>query len=1006
MTVYHGTEGDDVITGTAGDDDFYSSNGNDLLTGDGGWDRIFVDLSLVGGDTFFRHFILRSVNTGVTGRFETGTGTTETSTIEEFNILAGLADDLFIVQLSDYAGPLKASIDGGAGGRDQVWLTLNRTGPAMIGTESGGTFVAGDLSFTNFEVIDIELGDGNDHLTLGDSSNGISGRGGDDYIDGGAGSDRLSGGAGSDILRGGDGNDFLSSSEHTLDPDVGSEFDDLSGGDGDDYILAGYGDKADGGAGSDRLSLTLRGATTGVTLDLPSLFAGATFSFGGGTVSGFETFSLIHGTDFADAIVTGSEAEVPPGADYEIFGHGGDDDITTGDQDETIGGGAGNDVIRAGGGGDYVTGDVGNDRLFGEGGDDFLHGGTGADELAGGQGDDVYSVDGGDLVIEAADSGIDIVHTGLGAYALTANVENLSGFGFGQALTGNALANRIVGTTGSDTLDGGDGADTLEGGTGNDRLIGGAGDDLLHYVAARFGTDAASVDGGAGTDTLFVSFPDSIQPAGLTRSLTANPLGGHDGWIANGAGDRVEFTGIEKFEISGTSAADSISGGSLDDILFGLGGVDVLDGGAGNDRLDGGGGADQLRGGLGDDIYDWADYNDTIVELAGEGTDEIRVFSFSFILAADAHVEKLTGISNEGQTLIGNGFANIVTGNTGNDWLNGGGGADTMRGAAGNDVYVVDNVADVVEENAGEGTDRIETMLASFSLAAFANVENLTAISDTNHDLRGNSGNNVITAGNGNDVLRLYDGGDDTVRGGTGNDNIFFIGSLTSADVVNGGADTDTLVLQGPYGALTLTANITQIENISILAGSNMNFGEPGTNRYDYVLTIDDANFAAGVQARINGAALLAGEDFTFDGSAETNANLVVYGGKGVDTLTGGLGNDIFFYAEERFATGDKVNGGAGYDGMFLRGNYTIDFNAPGYTGLFTNIENLTLTSATDERYARGGGTEFDYNLTLSNAIVNPGATLTVSGALLMATETMVLDASQETDGFLRLFGG
>ena len=66
------------------------------------------------------------------------------------------------------------------------------------------------------------------------------------------------------------------------------------------------------------------------------------------------------------------------------------------------------------------------------------------------------------------------------------------------------------------------------------------------------------------------------------------------------------------------------------------------------------------------------------------------------------------------------------------------------------------------------------------------------------------------------------------------------------------------------------------------------------------------------------------------------------------------------------------MNGGAGYDGMFLRGNYTIDFNAPGYTGLFTNIENLTLTSATDERYARGGGTEFDYNLTLSDG--NGGA--------------------------------
>ena len=84
---------------------------------------------------------------------------------------------------------------------------------------------------------------------------------------------------------------------------------------------------------------------------------------------------------------------------------------------------------------------------------------------------------------------------------------------------------------------------------------------------------------------------------------------------------------------------------------------------------------------------------------------------------------------------------------------------------------------------------------------------------------------------------------------------------------------------------------------------------------------------------------------------------------------------------------------------MFLRGNYTIDFNAPGYTGLITNIENLTLTSATDERYARGGGTEFDYNLTLSDAIVGAGQELTVVGRLLMATETMILDGSQETDG-------
>jgi VCBS repeat-containing protein len=277
----------------------------------------------------------------------------------------------------------------------------------------------------------------------------------------------------------------------------------------------------------------------------------------------------------------------------------------------------------------------------------------------------------------------------------------------------------------------------------------------------------------------------------------------------------------------------------------------------------------------------------------------------------------------------------------------------------------------------------------------------------TPHIVRGSVGDDNLTGASGPDSLMLQLGGQDVVHAGGGNDSIFFGGSLDPADVVDGGAGGDTLVLQGDYsGGLTLTANVSNIELLSILGGGNTNFGDPGTNRYDYVLTTNDSNFAAGLQVRVNGAALLAGEDFTFNGSAETNASFVVYGGRGQDILTGGLGNDIFFFAEERFATGDLVNGGSGYDGMFLRGNYTIDFNASGYTGLFTSIENLTLTSATDERYARGGGTEFDYNITLSNAIVGAGQVLTVSGTILMASETMILDGSQESDGYLRLFGG
>ena len=66
----------------------------------------------------------------------------------------------------------------------------------------------------------------------------------------------------------------------------------------------------------------------------------------------------------------------------------------------------------------------------------------------------------------------------------------------------------------------------------------------------------------------------------------------------------------------------------------------------------------------------------------------------------------------------------------------------------------------------------------------------------------------------------------------------------------------------------------------------------------------------------------------------------------------------------------------------------------------------MTLTSATDERYARGGGTEFDYNVKLADSHLAAGVTLTVSGTLLQANETMILDGSLETDGILSIFGG
>jgi Ca2+-binding RTX toxin-like protein len=162
---------------------------------------------------------------------------------------------------------------------------------------------------------------------------------------------------------------------------------------------------------------------------------------------------------------------------------------------------------------------------------------------------------------------------------------------------------------------------------------------------------------------------------------------------------------------------------------------------------------------------------------------------------------------------------------------------------------------------------------------------------------------------------------------------------------------------------LTLTANITEIENISILGGGNTGFGEPGTNRHDYVLTTHDANFAAGVQARINASALLAEEDFTFDGIAETDASFVVYGGRGKDTLRAARATTSSSSPRGGSPTATPSTAAPGYDGMFLRGNYTIDFTARAIPASSPASSKPDPELGHGRALCRGGGTEFDYNL-------------------------------------------
>ena len=271
--------------------------------------------------------------------------------------------------------------------------------------------------------------------------------------------------------------------------------------------------------------------------------------------------------------------------------------------------------------------------------------------------------------------------------------------------------------------------------------------------------------------------------------------------------------------------------------------------------------------------------------------------------------------------------------------------------------------------------------------------------------IEGTAGNDVLTGTAGDDTFLLQQGGIDNVSGLGGNDFFYFGAAMTSDDIVNGGAlGRDRVALQGNY-TITLNGNVTNIEAISVLSGNDTRFGDTANNFYDYSITIADANFDAVVDARINGNTLRAGEDFLFNGSAEDDSNFIIFGGGGVDTLTGGSLNDLFVFGLGSYGPADRAIGGGGTDTLVLRGNFSIDYNFFPPLAL-QSIETIMLSSATDTRYLSGGGTEFDYNVTWNDILLASGATMTVDGLLLQSNETMVFDGSTELDGTFRLFGG
>ncbi|NKN16851.1 calcium-binding protein, partial [Rhizobium laguerreae] len=210
---------------------------------------------------------------------------------------------------------------------------------------------------------------------------------------------------------------------------------------------------------------------------------------------------------------------------------------------------------------------------------------------------------------------------------------------------------------------------------------------------------------------------------------------------------------------------------------------------------------------------------DSVAENAAAGTDTVRTTLASYTLGSD--LENLTYIGTAAfagtgnalnNVLIGGAAADNLSGGAGNDTLLGGAGSDMMSGGTGDDIYVVDIATDLVIENTNEGTDTVQTALASYTIGN--NVENLTYTGSANFTGTGNALANTITGGAGNDVL---DGGAgaDTLIGGAGNDT-YIVDNAVDIVVENVDAGTDTV--RTTLASYTLGSDV---ENLTYIGTTN-----------------------------------------------------------------------------------------------------------------------------------------------------------------------------------------
>jgi Ca2+-binding RTX toxin-like protein len=825
---------------------------------------------------------------------------------------------------------------------------------------AGGVTITG----TDAGLDNLLGGAGGDTISGGGVADSLSGAAGADTLNGGGGNDLIIGGAGIDTLNGGAGNDnFVVVT--TADFTSLASAETIVGGDGTDTLIFGGASTlatAAHAVASDGTAYTIA-ATDLHNVDVEQIksFEDGTFTLTVDDIfftnSGQTSLIIDNSTAAGDMTVSGSTLSAANsldirsngGATTDTFTGGKGDDIFRFDTTNAAGLATG-DILAGGGGTDTVAVTLTADNMTAVANTNgmsriekitFAGSGTLTANLAINNATFVTETVGGALITvvgEVDASGM----VGTGALTFNGALETDSK----MTITGGRGADIITGGSKVDTISGGYGADTITGGPGIDILSGGAGNDIFTVVTkanAFLLTNAETIDGGTGTDTINITDAGGV---GVTAADLIN-MSSIEMIEFNGAGDDSIVLSDQVFTNNGATSIkiENSAAGTMGVNAAGVSAVNSVnyqyDAASGNIAI-----VDTFTGGSGNDTITFTDgrqWTSTDIINGGAGVDTVVV---QLGIAAGANLAAGT------QSTLSN-IENITL------------------------VQASTNTVDAAITTADTNFVGVDATINGAGVPGVLTI-NAAAETDSNLTINGGTGNDILTGGTNPTKVDTITGGlgDDTITGGRG------------VDILTGGAGADIFAYTATNQSNTSTSDsikdfVPGTDKISITvdlstkttalvydnsltaakadvsAAQASLTGVAGQMLYvtdenalyindnsdnlltslDYKIGVNPAATAtatiaaADIAIKITGAAAStntittgSGADIIIGGSAgdiiiSGAGNDIIITGAGVDIINGGAGNDTITTTDDA----DTITPGAGVDILIITDTDAID---------------------------------------------------------------------------------